>query len=63
MTAISSDADPEYLPERKQGTDLAGTAPGYINTDAASNDLKNAVRAVLARFPRNNDPERLRISI
>ena len=28
-----------------------GTAPGYINTDAASNDLKNAVWDVLAKFP------------
>jgi len=28
-----------------------GTAPGYINTDAASNDLQNAVRDVLAKFP------------
>ena len=28
-----------------------GTAPGAINTDAASNDLKNAVRDVLAKFP------------
>jgi hypothetical protein len=28
-----------------------GTAPGYINTDAASNDLKNAVQDVLAKFP------------
>jgi hypothetical protein len=28
-----------------------GTAPGYINTDAASNDLKNAVQNVLSKFP------------
>ncbi len=28
-----------------------GTAPGNINTDAASNDLKNAVWDVLAKFP------------
>ena len=28
-----------------------GTAPGYINTDAASSDLKNAVWDVLAKFP------------
>jgi hypothetical protein len=30
-----------------------GTAPGYINTDAASNELQNAVRDVLAKFPPN----------
>jgi hypothetical protein len=28
-----------------------GTAPGTINTDAASNDLKNAVQDILANFP------------
>lgn len=28
-----------------------GTAPGNINTDAASNDLRNAVRDILAKFP------------
>ena len=28
-----------------------GTAPGNINTDAASNDLRNAVQDVLAKFP------------
>jgi Domain of unknown function (DUF4136) len=28
-----------------------GTAPGAINTDAASNDLKSAVQDVLAKFP------------
>jgi hypothetical protein len=28
-----------------------GTAPGTINTDAASNDLKSAVQDVLAKFP------------
>jgi hypothetical protein len=28
-----------------------GTAPGAINTDAASNDLKNAVQDILAKFP------------
>ena len=28
-----------------------GTAPGAINTDAASNDLKKAVQDVLANFP------------
>jgi hypothetical protein len=28
-----------------------GTAPGNINTDAASNDLKNAVRDILSKFP------------
>jgi Domain of unknown function (DUF4136) len=28
-----------------------GTAPGAIKTDAASNDLKNAVQDVLAKFP------------
>jgi hypothetical protein len=28
-----------------------GTAPGDINTDAASNDLKNAVQDILAKFP------------
>jgi hypothetical protein len=28
-----------------------GTAPGAINTDAASSDLKNAVQDVLAKFP------------
>jgi hypothetical protein len=28
-----------------------GTAPGYINTDAASSDLKNAVSDILAKFP------------
>jgi hypothetical protein len=28
-----------------------GTAPGTINTDAASGDLKSAVQSVLAKFP------------
>jgi hypothetical protein len=28
-----------------------GTAPGYINTHADSNDLNNAVRDILAKFP------------
>ena len=28
-----------------------GTAPGTINTDAASNDLKSAVESVLSKFP------------
>jgi hypothetical protein len=28
-----------------------GTAPGTINTDAASSDLKSAVQSVLAKFP------------
>jgi hypothetical protein len=28
-----------------------GTAPGTINTDAASSDLKSAVQSVLSKFP------------
>jgi hypothetical protein len=28
-----------------------GTATGSISTDAASNDLKNAVQGILAKFP------------
>jgi hypothetical protein len=38
---------------RREGKELIwrGTAPGYINTDAASNDLRNAVSDVLAKFP------------
>jgi hypothetical protein len=28
-----------------------GTAPGTINTDAASGDLKSAVQSVLSKFP------------